>query len=578
MKEYTVAETIPTSAQQELAEFSPLMQTLLYNRGIKTKGEAKQFLYPDYGRDGYDPFLILNMERAVERILQAIDNKERIVIYGDYDCDGIPGSVVLHDFFKKIEYENFSNYIPHRHKEGYGLNIPAIDEIARDGTTLIITVDCGISDVEEVAHANTVGIDVIVTDHHLAQETLPPAYAIVNSKQHDDTYPDDMLCGAGVAFKLVQALLQKRDFGVAPGWEKWLLDMVGLSTIADMVPLQKENRTLAYFGLKVLQKSRRPGLQKLLKKANVNQMHITEDDVGFMIAPRINAASRMDVPIKAFRLLATDNEVVADELARHLHKINDERKWIVASMVKEIKKTLAQRELGDVIVIGNPKWKVGVLGLAASRIVEDYGKTAFVWGREGSEVIKGSCRSDGTVNVVDLMVSVSQEVFIDVGGHEGAGGFSVSHEKVHTLEEELLAAYEKVEKFEGGAGKINVDSEMSLGEVTWETYRDIELLAPFGVGNPKPTFLFRKAKITKVKKFGKELNHLELIFDDGARGVTAIGFFVGDESFPGATIEEGVSVDLVATLEKSMFRNYPQLRLRIVDIAPVRKRVSKKKK
>ena len=225
-----------TTDSDELSAYHPLTQTLLKNRGITTSGEAEKFLHPDYERDIHDPFLILNMEKAVERILRAIDVEEKIVVYGDYDCDGIPGSVILHDFFKKIGYKNFENYIPHRHDEGYGLNTDAVDEFAKNGTGLLITVDCGITDVKEVAHANSFGIDVIVTDHHLPQEIIPSAYAILNSKQKGDTYPDNMLCGAGLAWKLVQALLKKRgkEWSVGEGWEKWLLDMAGLSNIPDM--------------------------------------------------------------------------------------------------------------------------------------------------------------------------------------------------------------------------------------------------------------------------------------------------------------------------------------------------------
>ena len=434
MDSYKISEILPVAAQNELTGFDPLTKKLLHGRGIATRQAAEKFLNPDYERDCYDPFLILNMDRAVERILRAIDGSEKIVVYGDYDCDGIPGSVILHDFFKKIGYKNFSNYIPHRHKEGYGLNTDAVDEFAKSSTALLITVDCGITDVEEVKHAQSLGIDVIITDHHLParrsprpaeaigearvgasgpQETLPPAYAILNSKQKGDTYPDKMLCGAGVAFKLVQGLIKKKgkEWGIKDGWEKWLLDMAGLATIADLVPLQNENRTLAYYGLKVLRKSPRVGLQKLLRKMNVNQRELTEGDVAFMIAPRINAASRMDIPHEAFRLLSTDDENVADELSDHLHNLNDERKGLVASMVREAKTHMEAREMREVIVIGNPKWRPGVLGLLASRLVEDYRRPAFVWGRGEEIELKGSCRSDGTVNMVEMMNGVSEGLF-----------------------------------------------------------------------------------------------------------------------------------------------------------------------
>lgn len=548
---------------------SPLMNTLLRNRGIATREAAERFLHPEYERDIHDPFLILNMEKAVDRILRAIDNKERIVVYGDYDCDGVPGSVVLHDFFKKIGYENFENYIPHRYGEGYGLNLEAIESFVKTKTSLLITVDCGITDIKEVEYANELGIDVIITDHHLAQEPLPPAYAIVNSKQVGDTYPDNMLCGAGVAWKLTQALLKKggKMWNVGEGWEKWLLDMAGLSTIADMVPLQNENRAIAHFGLKVLRKSPRPGLMKLLRKLKVDQTQLTEDDVGFSIAPRINAASRLSVPYEAFRLLATTDESEADLLSTHLNEINETRKGMVASMIKEAKHKIDARGVREVIVVGSPSWRPGLLGIAAHRLLEDYQRPIFVWGREGSAEIKGSCRSDGSVNVVELMASAREGMFLDSGGHELSGGFSIAHDQIHFLEEEIIAVYNRIEKKQVAEDSLSVDNTLLLKEVTWETYRLIEQLAPFGVGNPKPLFLFEHVEIKGIKTFGKEKNHLELqLQDEGGRTISAIGFFLSPENFK-ISINEGTAINLVATLEKSVFRGRPELRLRIVDIA-----------
>lgn len=568
MDKHTITEPVPSEVSDELKEYSGLTQILLNNRGIKTSKEAHRFLNPDYERDVHDPFLILNMKKAVTRIIKAIENNEKIIIYGDYDCDGIPGSVVLHDFFKKINYANFSNYIPHRHLEGYGLNNPAIEMFTKDGVTLVITVDLAIANVDEVKYAQSLGIDVIVTDHHLPQEDLPPAHAVINSKQEGDTYPDNMLAGGGVAFKLVQALIKTRgkEWGVTEGWEKWLLDMAGLSTIADMVPLVNENRAIAHFGLKVMRKSPRPGLIKLLRKMRVNQQYITEDDVAFMIAPRINAASRMDIPIEAFRLLSTDNESVADELSDHLHNLNDTRKGLVASMIKEAKRHVEERGVKDIIVVGNPDWKPGVIGLIASKLVEEYGRPAFVWGREDSEHIKGSCRSDGTVNIVELMVAVTEGFFINIGGHEFSGGFSISHENVHFLEKELLQAHKKIKKTTALPSGEMIDCTLSIDDVTEENYKTIETLAPYGVGNPKPAFLFSNIEIAGVKQFGKEKNHLELQFENSkGMKISAIGFFMTPKSYK-IPVEQGAKISLVATIERSMFKYRPEIRLRIVDI------------
>ena len=311
------------------------------------------------------------------------------------------------------------------------MNVSAIEKFAAGGVKLVITVDNGITNVTEVNRANELGVDVIITDHHIPQKVLPKAYAILNSKQEDDGYPFDMLCGAGVAFKLAQALLLRGGFNVPNGWDKWLLDMAGLSTIADMVPLHGENRTLAHFGLKVLRISSRPGLMKLLSRARVNQGSLSEEDVGFTIAPRINAASRMGEPIYGFRLLAEKDDSVAGAHAEYLEERNNERKRAVESMMRGVDKMMKDDDGVSVIVVGDKSWLPGVVGLAASRITERYKRPTFVWGAAGLGEIKGSCRSDGRVNIVELMTAAGGgNLFSAMGGHALAGGFSVDEKNL----------------------------------------------------------------------------------------------------------------------------------------------------
>lgn len=548
----------------------PLTEKLLISRGFVNREEQERFLFPDYTRDIGDPFNILNMDRAVGRIILALEKGERIAIYGDYDCDGIPGSVILHDLFKKIGYTNFTNYIPHRHVEGYGLNMRAIEKLAHDGVGLIVTVDCGITDVEEVVYANELGIDVIITDHHLPQEHLPPAYAVVNSKQEGDVYHDKMLCGAGVAWKLASALLARGNFSSIPaGWEKWLLDMAGLSTIADMVPVLNENRALAYYGLKVLRRSPRPGLQALLADTGVTQRFLTEEDVGFLIAPRINAASRMDVPLRAFELLATTDGAVALERAAHLTALNGSRKLEVARIIKEARGILASRSIPEIIVLGNPRWNVGVVGIVANQLAEEFDRPVFVWGREGSTHTRGSCRSDGRINMVELMSAVSDGVFLESGGHEFSGGFSVSDQGIHCLEKELLAAYARISKKEKKKEAVAVEETLRLADVSDETFDAINLLAPFGVGNPKPNFLFPRVTIVAAEQFGKGKNHLKLLLSDASGGrCEAIAFFRSPEHYAAVDLSRGSTVNLVATIERSYFRGWRTLRLKITEISP----------
>lgn len=543
-------------------KFQGLVDILLEERGINAESRAS-FLKPDYSAL-HDPLLMPDMEKARDRIISAMEKGEKIMVFSDYDADGIPGAVVLADFFRRAKYDKIIFYIPHRHDEGFGLNTDAINEASEADATLLITIDCGVTDIKEVEHANSKGIDVIITDHHEQKETLPPAHAVVNPKRKDSKYPFKELCGSGVAFKLIQAILAKESFGIKEGMEKWSLDMVGIATLSDMVPLVDENRIFAKFGLEVLRKSPRPGIQALCKALRMDQSHITEDDIAFMITPRINAASRMGKPMDAFNLLQTDNPSEAAELATHLEKINNERKGVVAAIVKDAKKHLSERgELRSVIVIGNPEWKPALLGLVANTLVEEYMRPAFVWGRDGDGTIKGSCRSYNGYNLVEIM-NGAESCFIEFGGHTGAGGFSVTNENIHTLEEKLSESLEKLEmKIEALEEKYGID--ITTEDITEELWKAISDLAPFGMANPKPIFRI-KSEIASVRQFGKTQEHLEMMLSSlTGKVVKAISFFSRPESF---TIEPrpGTRAEVHAHLEKSYFMNRPELRLRIVDI------------
>ncbi len=308
---------------------------------------------------------------------------------------------------------------------------------------------------------------------------------------------------------------------------------------------------------------------KLFAKLKVDPKHLTEDDIGFTISPRINAASRMGVPMEAFRLLSTDDEIEAERVSAYLNQINDERKGIVGSMVKEMHKIIearsANESMRNVIVMGNPLWKPALLGLAANSLMEAHSRPVFLWGREGEGTFKGSCRSDGSVDVLLLMSKTLPGVFAQFGGHKMAAGFTISNEKIHFLEEEIAKAYEAARQ-ERVPESIFIDKKLSLDDINWETYRQIEQLAPFGVGNPKPLFLFSNAEVKDFALFGKESNHLRIDFEKaGGKKVSAIAFFTTSSDF-GVTLQKGSRINLVATMEKSMFRNFPELRLRIVDL------------
>lgn len=558
---YRLATAIPDDVRAELAHIDPLRAQLLFARGLSGRAEVDAFLTPSF-ETRHDPFLMTDMEKAVERILSAIKNNERIAIWSDYDCDGIPGAVLWHDFFVAIGFSNFENYIPHRHDEGFGMNTGGIDALHARGTKLIVTLDCGISNVEEVAHANMHGIDVIVTDHHEPGAELPPAYAILDPKR-DHAYPFRDLCGSGVAWKLIEALILRGDFKLPEGKEKWWLDMVGLATMADMVPLVGENRTLAHYGLTVLRKTKRKGLHELFRAQRIDARNLSDDDIGFTIAPRVNAASRMGHPDDAFRMFTATDDQDARESAAHLEKINKERKGVVGAMVKDMKKRLNVREIGNVVVIGDPSWKPSLVGLAANSIVDEYRKPAFVWGRDGRNVLKGSCRSFGSMSVIAIMER-ARDCFIEFGGHHASGGFAVKEDRIHDLPKALEDAFDPSDQSLRDTTETLIDADLSIDEVTDSLHRSLSTLSPFGVGNPKPLFRFRGVMPERVTSFGKSGEHTKLMFAGSRTQVTAIAFFTPPTGFTEKLGKE--PVDMIAHVERSYFMGRPELRLRIVDI------------
>ncbi len=561
---YKVAEKPSFEIESALANYEPIVRKLLYNRGLHTVEEAEAFLSPNYDTQLRDPFLLPGMEVAVNRILKAIDEREKIVIYSDYDCDGIPGAVILHDFFSAIGHSDFSNYIPHRHYDGFGLKTKSLKKMASYEPKLIITIDCGTTDYEAVSVANEMGIDVIITDHHEPKKVIPEAVAVVNPNVPPG-YPFAGLCGAGVVFKLVQALISRGEFNISPGREKWWLDMVGIATIADMVPLIDENRVLAHFGLTVLRKSRRPGLQNLLRRQRVKQSNLNEEDIGFTIGPRINAASRMDTPEDAFRLLATTDVAEAVTIVDHLERLNNERKGLVASMSKEANVRLNKfTELPAVLVFGDPQWRPSLVGLVAGSLAEKHDRPTFLWGRDGNGVLKGSCRSNGKISVLKLMEGASDSLE-EYGGHHFSGGFSVYESSVHNLFDRLQNVYDTL----GDVVKVEqvplVEEELSLGDIDENFVQSQKRIGPFGVGNQKPLYAFNDVRPKAITFFGKSKDHIKITFDTKGVAKEAIAFFKDISQFSHIP-EVGEVCTLLAYVEESFFMNHRQVRLRLFDI------------
>lgn len=548
---------------------SSLVSDLLTKRGIVDPDEIAAFLQPDYA-SLHAPEELLGMDKATARTLEALERGERIAIYADFDCDGIPGGALLSDTFAKIGYGNVEVYLPHRDREGYGFHRDAIRQLAERAVKLIITVDVGTTAVDAVSYAKELGVDVIVTDHHEIPGALPDAIAVLNPKL--GAYPFRDLCGTGVAFKFAQALLtagRARNLApflaIAAGWEKWLLDLVAIATVADMVPLLGENRTLVYWGISVLRKSPRPGITALCTEVRLRKSEITEDDIGFSIAPRINAASRMDEPQLALALLTTKDRAEAETLAHTLEKLNASRKGVVAGIVREAKKRVQRFDERDrVVVLGDTDWKPALLGLAANSLMNDRGGLVCLWGRDGNGKLKGSCRSDGSVSVVDVFTH-ARESFEECGGHAASGGFTLVPESVHTLHESLTAAMsalanERVER------ENSHDALIVLEEVSTTLLTDISRLAPFGIGNKKPVFLVKGARTISLKRFGKEKNHVEIQLEsERGKRARAFDFFRSAEDFTHAPTE-GAPARLLATIERDTFRG--GLALRLVDILP----------
>lgn len=546
------------------------------------ESEFESFLFPDFEKSLLDGRGMFGMDKAVGRILNAIKKGELICIYGDYDCDGVPGTALLRDFFEKINYKNFVCYIPHRHTEGYGLNIPAIQKLSEQGVKLIITIDLGTTNVKEIDFANSLGIDNIVTDHHLPIEgedgqILPKAYAILNNKQNSCNYANKDLCGSGTVFKLVVELM--REMKTLNGQEKWLLDLVAIATIADMVPLTHENRTLAIYGLHVLTQTKRAGLHTIFKNAKTDIRKVTETDIGFTVAPRINSASRMATPMIALSMFSQNLKEGIDA-AHELENLNKERKDTTKNIMKKIYKILDQRlidekGLPEIVVIGESGWNVGVLGILASKILDKYNVNVFCWSASDvseydseKNIFKGSCRSRGDIHLVKLMTECKNS-FVHFGGHELAGGFSVNFKNLHTLEKELnekieVARISNIIEQKKSDSKINCIN-INLENINADILAGLNLIGPFGVGNPRPVFQIKKVLESKIERFGKSGEHLKIRLigkDLTDRKVEreAIKFFV-EKNEEENILEKFSNGDIFYEIEPGWMSNIPRLKI-----------------
>jgi len=561
--QWKIKEQAPVK-EADFPEIGPSALRLLFNRGLTTQEQIDEFLSPDYSRDIHDPFLFTQMKKAVDRLYQAKKTGETVIIYGDYDADGVCGSSILHKAFTKIGL-NFKTYLPDREKEGYGLNQPAIQEFAKQGIKLIVTVDCGISNTEEVALANSLGLEVIITDHHHVPEKEPEAYAIIHPSW-DKKYPFKNLCGGGVAFKLAQGLLRDLKSGLtekeSSSFEKWLLDLVAISTVADMVPVLGENRTLIKYGLIVLAKTKNLGLDCLFKAAVINPEKIDTFTIGFQIAPRLNAAGRMSHANNAYQLITTENLEEALVIANQLNKSNTDRQNLTEKMVTEAKKQIG--EINDkipVIYAVSEGWNKGVIGLVASKLVQEYARPAFALSQDG-DILVASGRSVPELNLIESLDSIS-DLFLRYGGHSGAAGFSLKKEKFEEFKKRFSDLAKK--KLKGCKFELTLllDQEITLQQADWVLVETLENFKPYGEGNTRPKFLINNLELLMAETIGQDGSHLRLMVKEGEIKRKIICFGFGEIC---QLLHPGDFIDVACEISINQWNGNKEIQLSLIDI------------
>jgi len=547
-------------------QISALAARLLVNRGITTIEAAHEFLTPSLRRL-YDPFVMRGMSEAVDRLVRGLQSQERITIYGDYDVDGITATAVLSWFFREIGAPA-PYYLPHRMREGYGLNAEAIRKLADQGTRILITVDCGITGHDEVQLARRLGMDVIVTDHHQVPPTLPEAVAVLNPHQAECTYPAKELSGVGVAFKLIMAL--RGRLRREAGWAEKLpnlrrhLDLVALGTIADVAPLVGENRILVKHGLQELTHSQKLGVQTLKRVARIDAQEIGPRQVGFALAPRLNAAGRLAAAQAGVELLLSDDATRAEKLAHYLDSVNRERQIAQAQIYAEAKAAIeTDGGIGDrwAIVLASERWHPGVVGIVASKLVEEYGRPTVLIGLDG-DVGKGSGRSVAAFHLYNALVTC-QDLLVGFGGHEHAAGIRIQRQQVRPFEEALNGVARELLTDTDCAPLLNIDAEVELAHIDDALLQFIERLEPFGEGNTQPVLLARGVTVVGAPTLvGKEQQHLRLMLRQGQMSFQGIGFAMAPRL---TQAKEGV-LDIAFTPQRHVWNGREECQLVLRDL------------
>lgn len=559
-KRWIIPPQLTPQADLALAAHPPALRQILFNRGVSTRETAHSFLRAELTFDS-DPFLMKDMRKTVERICRALETNEQVAIYGDYDVDGVTATALLVQALRGLG-GNVREYIPNRFEEGYGLNNEALDTLLAEGVSLVISVDCGIRSPAEAAHAKSIGLDLIISDHHEPAGDLPQALAIINPKQEGDTYPEKYLAGVGIAYKIAQALhqtIKSSDLQL-----ETFLDLVALGTVADLAPLTGENRHLVRGGLRQMRQSARQGLISLAAMADISLQKVTAINIGFALGPRLNASGRLDTAIDSYKLLTTGDPAEAGMLAQQLNVQNGQRQQMTRKIQAEAE-ALALSEDPDPLVLFavDEDFNAGVVGLAAARLTESYYRPAIV-GHSDPE--KGetrcSCRSIPEFHITQALDQCA-DLLVRHGGHAAAAGFTVHNNNLDTLKLRLREIAARELDGKDLRHSLLADAEAPLSEMTPELLKYLDLLEPTGYGNPGAVFISRNVRVVNHRAVGADAKHLKLTVSDGKVGFDAIAFRLGE--WAGKLPER---IDLMYTLETNEYNGRTTLQLNVKDLKP----------
>lgn len=542
---------------------------LLVNRGIKSAEEAEEFLAPSLD-NLHDPMLLPDIDRGVERLAQAIEKKERILVHGDYDVDGVTSTALLVRTLRVLGAE-VDHRLPHRRKEGYGIKPKVIDEAREAGVSLIVTTDCGITAFETAKRARECGIDIIITDHHEPSDRLPEAVAVIDPLRKDSQYPFPHLAGVGVALKFAQALVRRLGIKDKRLNDKTYighyLDLASLGTIADVVPLTGENRIIARFGLKALGESKKIGIRTLIERMGLAERVPTSYHVGYMLGPRINAVGRMGDAALALDLMLTGDEQLAAELVELLEKYNRERQQEQAKMLRKAEEIMGEIDLDEnpVLVVASEDWNTGVVGIVAGRLVDVYCRPSVVLSVDRSRnLAHGSARSIDAFNIIDAL-NECEDILINAGGHAKAAGLTLPADRLEEFRERLLDMAAEWISPEDLVPRVEVEAEIRPSEITYSLQREIERMEPFGECNPEPLFVTRGLEVAELWRVGQDGAHLKMRVVGDGTALEAVAFGRGEME---SEISRGSVIDLCYTLKTDKFNGSECVQLTVEDIKP----------